>query len=141
MYFYDDVPSLLEIVLKNVMSVHLLIDESKYNSLFTISCIKLDDLDRDYTIFKVNKVIEFFKQRHTYTGDLTKINSIIFQYKKGEDVLDALKEYLYEYIYTAFKQLLDKEDIYLRDIIDYYNMTPIYTESFYGIQKVNKKYK
>ncbi len=139
MYFYDDIPSLFEIVKKHVITVHLLVDEEDYNSIINNKMVKLNAIDLTYTERKVRDVINFLKDTHEYVGDAEDIYKMLLRLQKGDTrVIGILRDLLFDYINEAFKVILNKEEVYLSDIINFYNMTPIYTKELEGRQRVRK---
>lgn len=142
MYFFDDIPQLLEIVKKNVSVVHILVDESDYNSKLNISMVKLNTIDIKYTVKKVREVVTFFKDYHEYQGDAEDMYKLLLKMEKGNHkVIDLLLNDLFYYIEDAFKTILNKEEVYLSDILDLYGFTPIYKKDYKEDVKILNRHK
>ena len=142
MYFYDDIPQLLEIVKKNVKVVHLLIDEEDYNSVINSSMVKLNTLDVKYTVKKVREVVSFFKDYYDYSGEAEDMYKLLLKMEKGNHkVIDLLRNDLFYYIEDAFKTILNKETVTLADILELYGIIPIFKKEYKEDIKILNKVK
>jgi chromosome segregation ATPase len=100
------------------------------NSKFEEKDVHINDVDIEYTISRVQYIINFLSWKHNYNESTKEIDAIVYRIVNGEEAVVELRSALYRYMYRCYQSIFNTADIYVSDLFEVYDITPIFTKDF-----------